>query len=155
MSITNWTKQVRGRNRETGEPRVDPETGLPVDQLPISDPSKALLVRLVDMCARELGVMPPPTAPAWLYAEMERCGQAMSLKKFAAYFSAEASAGGRWIRRPDRISSTVRRLMWLMTLRLQTLPNDRARKEFLDVWEIAVRVEGLARTGKEVIQTGT
>jgi hypothetical protein len=132
MSITKWTELKRNRSDE-----------------PLSDPSLALLVRLLDMNP-ELPVLPKYPTPNEMF-DLVNGIQEIQPKPFALLFGSEASATYRWRRAGARVSPAVARLMYYLRLTLMNASPDK-REQILKKWRDVVEKEGSARGVPDVFR---
>jgi hypothetical protein len=121
-------------------------------EVPVTDPSLALLVRFLDQHP-ELQVL--PKAPGVhemfnLVNEIEETGQ----RRFAVLFGSEASATYRWMRAGSRQTPAVSRLMYYLHRALTTAPQKK-RVTILKEWGDTVLLEGAARGEANVFKSGT
>lgn len=134
LSMTRWMHIVR-RDAE----------------LPVTDPTLALLVRLLDQHP-ELSVIPKfPDADEMF--ELVSKIQETNQRKFAVLFGSEASAAYRWLKAGGRQSPAVSRLMFFLKLGLMAKPSEK-RGEMLDEWQETVRQEAISRDVPDVFASG-
>lgn len=134
LSITRWMQIVRQRA-----------------ELPVKDPTLALLVRLLDQHP-ELTVVPRAPTPTELY-ETVNGFRKVEQKRFALMFGSENSAAYRWLRIDSRVSPAVSRLMLHFNTVLQS-GSTKDGVKFLDDWEKVVTAEAAARGAEDVFRTG-
>lgn len=134
MSMTKWTHIVR-RDAE----------------LPVTDPSLALLVRFLDENPG-LSVIPKPPTAEEMY-ELLNGIQESNQRKFAVTFGSESSSAYRWLKAGGNMSTTVSRLMYFMKLGLMSKPQER-RADMLENWRQTVHAEALARDVPDVFASG-
>ncbi|MCZ8256966.1 MAG: hypothetical protein O9327_15035 [Polaromonas sp.] len=132
MSITKWTELVNKKSDE-----------------PLTDPSLALLVRILDMNP-DLPVLPKYPSPTEMY-ELLNGIKEIEPKPFALLFGSEASATYRWRRPGARVSPAVARLMYYLRLALMAAPASK-RPQILQKWSEVVQKEGAARGVADVFR---
>lgn len=133
LSITRWTQIVRK-----------------AAELPVKDPTLALLVRFLDQHP-ELPVIPKfPTASEAF--ELINSVQETDQKRLSVLFGSEASAAYRWLR-GGRQSPAVNRLMHFLKLAMLAHPFEK-RAEVLDEWSATVVKEAEARKAPDIFKTG-
>jgi len=134
LSITRWTQIVRQKG-----------------ELPVKDPTLALLVRYLDQHP-DLSVIPKLPEAEEMFA-MINAVQETGPKQFAVLFGSESSASYRWFTSGGRQSAAVNRLMYYLKLSLLTRqPGQRA--ELLQDWRKTVEQEAAARGSNNVFKTG-
>ena len=134
LSITRWMQIVRI-----------------AAELPVKDPTLALLVRFLDEHP-ELSVIPKFPGAAEMY-EMVNSAQKTDQKRFSVLFGSEASASYRWLKIGSRQSPAVNRLMhYLKSAMLARQPEKRA--ELLERWRGTVAMEAVARGVPDVFKSG-
>jgi hypothetical protein len=134
MSITKWTHVAR-RDAD----------------LPITDPTLALLVRFLD-AHPELPVVPKgPNA-----VEMHELVDAIiptDQKRFSVLMGSEASGAYRWRRKESRQSPALLRLMYFMRMSLMSR-DDGDKVALLNDWSKVVEAEARARGVDNVFRVG-
>lgn len=135
LSITRWMQIVRQAS-----------------EIPVKDPTLALLIRLLDNNP-ELSVIPRfPTAIEMF--EVINSVQETDQKRFSLLFGSEASAANRWlVDNNTRQSPAVNRLMHYMKAALMSKAPDQ-RPALIDRWAGIVREEGQARGVPDVFRAG-
>jgi hypothetical protein len=134
LSITRWMMVVRQ-----------------AADLPVKDPTLALLVRFLDQHP-ELSVIPKFPSVAEMY-EMVNSIQETDQKRFSVLFGSEASATYRWLKAGSRQSPAVNRLMhYLRVGMLSRQPEKRA--DMLEAWRVTVAKEAQARGVPDVFKSG-
>lgn len=134
LSITRWMQIVRQ-----------------AAELPVKDPTLALLVRFLDQHP-ELSVIPKFPSVAEMY-DMVKGIQDTDQKRFSIMFGSEASATYRWLKAGSRQSPAVNRLMhYLKSALLSRQPEKRA--ELLEGWRETVSKEAMARGVPDVFKSG-
>lgn len=134
LSITRWMQVVRR-----------------AAELPVKDPTLALLVRFLDQHP-ELSVIPKFPSVAEMY-EMVNAVQETDQKRFSVLFGSESSATYRWLKAGSRQSPAVNRLMhYLKSAMLARQPEKRA--DLLERWRETVALEAAARGVPDVFKSG-
>lgn len=136
LSITRWTGIVRN-----------------APDAPVSDPSLALLVRLLAQHPELLQALLPAKPHASEVFDLMRSAAPIELKRFSPHLGAEASAGYRWMRPGAQPSAMVQRLMQCLRTVLHAQSND-MRSQELSSWRNTVEQEARARGVAQVLQTG-
>lgn len=136
LSITRWTDIVR----------TAPDA-------PVSDPSLALLVRLLVQHPELVQALLPAKPHASEVFDLMRCAAPIELKRFSTHLGAEASAGYRWMRPGAQPSAMVQRLMQCLRTVLHAQSND-MRSQELSSWRNTVEQEAQARGVAQVLLTG-
>lgn len=136
LSITRWTDIVRN-----------------APDAPVSDPSLALLVRLLAQHPELLQALLPAKPHASEVFDLMRSAAPIELKRFSPHLGAEASAGYRWMRPGAQPSAMVQRLMQCLRTVLHAQSND-MRSQELSSWRNTVEQEARARGVAQVLQTG-
>ncbi|MGN1055630.1 MAG: hypothetical protein ACI4QS_02825 [Comamonas sp.] len=134
LSITRWTQLVRQ-----------------APDIPVPDPSLALLVRFIAQHA-QASLLPPTPVPSEVLGWMQSAQQ-VELKRFAAWFGNEASAGYRWMHAQTPPSATVQRLMQYLRAALAPLDGP-ARQQLLHEWQHSIRGEAQARGIGDPLHSG-
>ena len=133
LSITRWTQIVRQAPDE-----------------PLTDPSLALLVRLLGDHP-ELSIIPQFPTPAEMY-DLVNSIQATDKKRFSVLTGSDASAIYRWLNTGSRQSPAVSRLLfYLKQALLQATPAKRA--EVIEEWSKTVELEAGARGSQDIFRT--
>jgi len=135
VSITKWTQIVNGKGRDR----------------PVTDPTLALMVRLLDSHP-ELSLIPKAPSATEFFEFMNEIAPT-DQKRFSILLGAEASAANRWLTKGQRQGATQQRLMHCLKLFLLSRPAAE-RPELLDSWSNVVATEGKARGGKDVFKEG-
>lgn len=133
MSITKWT-ELKGAGADE----------------PLSDPTLALLIRLLDMNP-ELPVLPKYPSPQEMF-DLINDIQQTEQKPFALLFGSEGSATYRWLQDGARVSPAVARLMYYLRLTLLNAPPSK-REKLLKQWRDVVSKEGSARGVEDVFKS--
>ncbi len=136
LSITRWTDIVRN-----------------APDAPVSDPSLALLVRLLVQHPELVQALLPAKPHASEVFDLMRSATPIELKRFSTHLGAEASAGYRWMRPGAQPSAMVQRLMQCLRTVLHGQNND-MRSQELSSWRNTVEQEARARGVVQVLQTG-
>lgn len=134
LSITKWS--------EITKERVD---------LPIKDPTLALLARFLDQNP-SLSLVPkyPPASEVFdMFNEIVDVPQ----KRFSILLGAEASAAYRWRKPGARQTPTSQRLLYYMKITLLRM-TENARIEMLSKWSNTVEQEASTRGRKDIFRTG-
>lgn len=134
LSITRWMQIVRQ-----------------AADLPVKDPTLALLVRFLDQNP-ELSLIPKFPRAAEMY-EMVNSVQETDQKRFSVLFGSESSATYRWLKAGSRQSPAVNRLMhYMKSALLARQPEKRA--DLLEKWRKTVAKEAQARGVPDVFKSG-
>lgn len=136
LSITRWTQIVR---KEA--------------DAPVSDPSLALLVRLLMQHPELVHTLLPSKPHASEVFDLMQSASAVELKRFSTYVGAEASAGYRWMRPGAQPSTMVQRLLQCLHSVLSTQSCE-VRSQELSGWRETVEQEAHARGLAPVLETG-
>ena len=134
LSITRWMQIVRQ-----------------AADLPVKDPTLALLVRFLDQHP-ELSVIPKFPSVAEMY-DMVNSIQEIDQKRFSVLFGSEASAAYRWLKAGSRQSPAVNRLMHYMRVGMLSRQPDK-RADMLEDWRKTVELEAQARGVPDVFKLG-
>jgi|GEM_PF-806462 len=134
LSMTRWMQIVRQ-----------------APEVPVKDPSLALLVRLLDMNP-DLSVIPKFPTAAEMFQFLSNVQQT-DQKRVAAMFGSEASATYRWLKLGSRQTPAVSRLMHYLKASMMAKSPD-GRPEILEQWGRVVKSEADARGARDVFKTG-
>lgn len=135
LNATNWAEIVR---------QTDEKTGTPQGELPIKDPSLALLARFIDRHPEVVQVFRAPR-PQELFDNMNTVASNIDQKRFALLFGNEGSGGYRWLKTPARMAPAVTRLMHFMSLGISSDRSTDDRWDFMKEWYDMVLTESRAR----------
>lgn len=137
LSITRWTQIVR----KEGE-------------LPLKDPTLALLARLLDAFP-DLQVVPRHPTPAEAYETLLSAsgGDPLDKKRFSILMGKESTGGYRWMTLGSRPSPVLSRLMHFLTIVLGKTPKDDMR-DVVRAWANIVDMEARSRGSDDVFRTG-
>jgi hypothetical protein len=120
--------------------------------LPLNDPTMALLVRFLD-ANPELSILPKFPEPPEMLELLNKVQQVDGKKAFPVMLGSDASAGYRWLQSGGKQGPAVSRLMLCLKLALQAkAPENRA--EVIDNWRDVVKKEAITRDSLDVFQTG-
>ena len=109
--------------------------------LPLNDPTMALLVRFLD-ANPELSILPKFPEPPEMLELLNKVQQVDGKKAFPVMLGSDASAGYRWLQSGGKQGPAVSRLMLCLKLALQAkAPENRA--EVIDNWRDVVKKEEL------------
>jgi hypothetical protein len=134
MSITKWMQVVRK-----------------APEVPLRDPTLALLVRFLD-AHPELNVIPQFPSAAEMFALVNKV-QEVDQKRFSVMFGSEASATYRWLKPGSRMSPAVGRLMYYMKMAMLAASPEK-RSQMLESWRETVQLEGTARGVADIFKSG-
>lgn len=135
LSITKWTHVVR--------------QGADV---PVKDPTLALVVRLLD-ANPDLNVVPQTPSSQEIFDLLRESLPELDQKRFSIIMGSEATAGYRWLKVGSRHSPTLSRLMLYMHMALTRLPK-KERVKALQQWRKTVELEASARGVDDVFSVG-
>lgn len=134
LSITKWTLIVN----------KNPD-------VPLTDPSLALLVRFLAEYPH-LSVIPKPPSAVEMYEKI--CSVTpLNSKEFSVFLGSEGSAYNRWKKNISRQGPSVQRLLYYFRLVLLGRPVTE-QATLLNNWRSIVKSEGFARSGSDVFKTG-
>ncbi len=118
---------------------------------PISDPTLALLIRLLDQHP-ELPVLPKAPTATEMYSMINQIVP-LDQKRFSILMGSEASSSYRWLKRGVRQPAALQRLFYFFSLCILAKgPGERIA--LLDRWANTVEEEAKARGVEEIFKAG-
>ena len=134
LSMTRWMQTVRQ-----------------APDLPVKDPTLALLVRFLDAHPESCPLPKFPGVPEMF--ELVNSAQETGQKKFAVLMGSEGTSTYRWMSGGSRQSPGVLRLMFCLKQALLARTPEK-RTELLEAWGKTVAAEGVSRGEADVFTSG-
>lgn len=135
LSITKWTEVV---NKAADKP--------------VSDPTLALLVRLLDEHPW-LNIIPKMPECQEMYDLIKESVANLDQKRFSILMGSEATAAYRWLKVGAKQPSVMARLMLFLKMAIMRQPPE-SRSELMSNWAATVETEGAARGVPNIFKVG-